>query len=177
MAYISGPRVLLRAGYGLSSAMLSGAVQPDSYLLITKGPRLVGMWLGHQTHKVVLLPDGTECPRVLTPAEADSRVLSDSDAIELADLAVAVQRYYRAPWELEWAMAGGTTWLLRSTALRSWPSTGAMAPSRLYDVVIGGLAEPAVSEAAAPSYEPAIVAATAAALPRRTRRRQVSRPS
>jgi pyruvate, water dikinase len=121
VGYVADERVMLWAGYGLPSAVTSGAVQPDVYLLAGQSPRMVRMWLGHQTHKMVRQPDGSERAQALAMAEADSRALSDNEAVELAGLAIGIGRHYQEPREFEWAIDGDSLWLLRSRVLRRWP--------------------------------------------------------
>lgn len=121
IAFVDGERVMLQACYGLPSAITSGAVEPDTYLLDRQGPRLVRMCLRLQTHKMVRMPDGSETAQPLAAEEADSRALADSEAIGLAELAIGVGRHYRGGREVEWAIDGEGFWVLRSRALRSWP--------------------------------------------------------
>ncbi|GAA2103496.1 phosphoenolpyruvate synthase [Microlunatus panaciterrae] len=106
--------LVLEAAIGLGEVVVSGAVEPDTYVLAKKGPRLIQLRVGHQTHKIIRGPDGRDLRVDLDDVDADRRVLTDDQAIELARLALRTEEYYGSPQDLEWAVADGKTWLVQS---------------------------------------------------------------
>jgi pyruvate, water dikinase len=107
-------RIVIEGAFGLGEVVVSGAVEPDTYLVAKDGPRLLHARTGHQTHKIVRGPDGHDLRIDLDSQTGASRVLTDDEAIELARLALRVEEHYGSPQDMEWAIADGQTWLVQS---------------------------------------------------------------
>lgn len=89
---VSGRRSIsvVSAVCGLGTALVSGAADADTYQISAAG---------------VALRSSTAVPRVL----------SDSEALEIAGLARAAERFFGRPQDIEWAIDGeGELWLLQS---------------------------------------------------------------
>lgn len=82
-------RMLIEAVHGLGEQVVSGEVTPDHYVVDRKGVK-----------KKEETPHGG--------------VLSDQELASLAVMAVDLETYYGVPQDIEWAMAGGTVYLLQS---------------------------------------------------------------
>jgi pyruvate,water dikinase len=135
-------RIVIEGAYGLGEVVVSGAVEPDTYLLSKDGPRLLSVRVGHQTHKLISGPHG-EVQRVDLDGEADGRVLSDEEAIALARLGVQVEEHYGEPQDVEWAIADGTTYLVQSrpiTTLGTGSAPGPVPADRGGRLLLTGLA-------------------------------------
>jgi pyruvate,water dikinase len=107
-------RIVIEGAYGLGEVVVSGAVEPDTYIVAKDGPRLLHARTGHQTHKIVRGPDGHDLRIDLDAQTGASRVLTDDETIELARLALRVEEHYGSPQDMEWAIADGRTWLVQS---------------------------------------------------------------
>ena len=130
-------RIVIEAAFGLGEVVVSGAVEPDTYVVAKAGPRLLEARVGHQTHKIIRGSSGADLRVELDPQTGGERVLTDDEAISLAQLALRVEQHYGAPQDLEWAIAQQRTWLVQSrpiTTLDDSPSDAAGT------VVISGLA-------------------------------------
>ncbi len=114
---VTGSRdcVVINASWGLGEAIVSGRVTPDMFV-ITKGSydlterEIYPKELAIRPH-----PDGggtVEEP--IAPERANTPSLSDEEAREVARLAERVESHYGSPQDLEWAMNGGTLYLLQS---------------------------------------------------------------
>ena len=120
-------RIVIEGAYGLGEVVVSGAVEPDTYIVDKQGPRLLHTRTGHQTHKIVRGPDGHDLRIDLDEQTGASRVLTDDETIELARLALRVEEHYGSPQDMEWAIADGRTWLVQSrpiTTLHDEPAAG-----------------------------------------------------
>ena len=110
------PRVVLvDAAWGLGEAVVQGAVDPDEYVVfkpLLDDDRLVPIVhrrLGQKLHKTVHAADGQGTRMVdTTVEERGSRVLSDRQILTLARWAVAIERHYGRPMDMEWALDGRT---------------------------------------------------------------------
>jgi pyruvate,water dikinase len=130
-------RVVIEAAYGLGEVVVSGAVEPDTYIMAKAGPRLLEARVGHQTHKIIRGPQGRDLRVELDPQTGAQRVLTDDEVIGLARLALQVEQHYGTPQDLEWALAEGHTWLVQSRPI----TTLEEAPSETeHPVLISGLA-------------------------------------
>ncbi|HWO65034.1 MAG TPA: phosphoenolpyruvate synthase [Umezawaea sp.] len=107
-------RIVVEGAFGLGEVVVSGAVEPDTYVLAKTGPRLLEARVGHQTHKIVRGPDGADLRVDLDEHTGAERVLTDDEAIDLARLALRVEEHYGTPQDLEWAISEGRTWLVQS---------------------------------------------------------------
>jgi pyruvate,water dikinase len=109
------PRVVLvNAAWGLGEAVVQGVVDPDEYVVfkpLLGDERLVPIVhrrLGRKLQKTVYAPAGTRGTRLVdtSPAERDGRVLTDQQILILARWAVAIERHYGRPMDMEWALDG-----------------------------------------------------------------------
>ena len=69
----------------------------------------------------------------LDPGEGSRRVLSDDEVLGLASLGLAVEAHYGSPQDVEWAIAGGHTYLVQSrpiTTLAGSSPPGSVSPAR-----------------------------------------------
>ncbi len=136
-------RMVIEGALGLGEVVVSGQVEPDTYILAKDGPRIVSVRIGHQTHKLVFGPNGTVQRVDLDPEQADARVLTDAEAIELARLGLAVEAHYGEPQDVEWAIAGGKTYLVQTrpiTTLGTSPTAGPTTSTPTAPPLLQGLA-------------------------------------
>jgi pyruvate,water dikinase len=107
-------RLIIEAVLGQGEAIVSGMVEPDTYVVQREGPRIVNVRLGHQDSKIVRGPDGADQVVDLSREEGGARILDDGRVLELARLALAVEEHYGSPQDIEWAVADASTWLVQS---------------------------------------------------------------
>ena len=132
-------RVVIEAAFGQGEVVVSGQVEVDTYVLAKSGPRMIHSRIGTKSEAIVRGPDGHGLRVVLDREQAARRVLSDDEAIELARLGMRVEKHYGSHQDIEWAIAGGTTYLVQSrpiTAVAAAPTAEADAGR----VLVRGLA-------------------------------------
>lgn len=101
-------RLVIEAVFGQGEAIVSGQVEPDTYVL-TKNPLSIhSVRIGHQTLKIVRGPDGADLEIPLSEAEGAKRVLTDERILELAHLALEAEAHYGCPQDMEFALSEGT---------------------------------------------------------------------
>lgn len=111
---VTTDRLIIEAVLGQGEAIVSGMVEPDTYVVHKDGPRLLTVRVGHQDRKIVRGADGADEIVELSPEEGTRRFLEDAQVLELARLAMKVEEHYGSPQDIEWAMAGGKTFLVQS---------------------------------------------------------------
>ena len=112
----SGDRqtIVIEAAFGLGEVVVGGQVEVDTYVVDKKGPAVRSVRVGRKDFKIVRDGRGGETKVSLGPDEANRRVLSDAEILEVARLGTTVEAHYGAPQDLEWAEEGGTFYLVQT---------------------------------------------------------------
>lgn len=129
--------VVIEAAFGLGEVVVSGQVEPDTYVVAKDGLRLLSARVGLKQEKIVRGPDGADLRVTLAPEDAAARVLSDDEVIEVARLGLDVERHYGQPQDIEWAWAD-RLWLVQSRPITTLG--GATAEPRPGTLLVSGLA-------------------------------------
>jgi pyruvate,water dikinase len=107
--------VFITSSYGLGEMVVQGAVNPDEFYvhkpMLEKGrPAIVRRALGSKLEKMVFAQSGQtgKSTRVVEVPEAErhSFSLTDAEVLELARYAVAIERHYGRPMDIEWGKDG-----------------------------------------------------------------------
>jgi pyruvate,water dikinase len=107
--------VFITSAYGLGELLVQGAVNPDEFYvhkpMLEKGrPAIVRRSLGSKLQKMVFgkSDKAGKSTRVLDVDEAERNTfsLNDKEILELAKCAVAIERHYGRPMDIEWAKDG-----------------------------------------------------------------------
>jgi pyruvate,water dikinase len=105
---------VIDASPGLGEAVVSGAVNPDHFVVDSVGRRIVARRLGDKRVMITGLPGGGTERRELVDQSAEA-CLDDEQVLQLADLGQQVQRHYGAPQDTEWARdSAGRFWLTQA---------------------------------------------------------------
>jgi pyruvate,water dikinase len=107
-------RMIIESVFGQGEAVVSGRVEPDTYILDKTGPRVLSVRQGRQQFKIVRDPDGGDVEQPLDEGEIDRRTLSQAEIIAIAELGLRAERHYGRPQDLEWARADGASYLVQS---------------------------------------------------------------
>lgn len=131
--------IVIEAALGQGEVVVSGLVEPDTYVVDKKGPSLRSVRVGHQATKIVRGSDGADEERRLSAEEAGQRVLDDQEVLRLAALGLSVEEHYGSPQDTEWAIADGQTYLVQSRPITTLAPSDAVARDAS-PVLIRGLA-------------------------------------
>jgi pyruvate,water dikinase len=134
--------IVIEGAFGLGEVVVGGQVEVDTYQVAKAGPRLRQVRIGNKAFKIVRSADGGERQVPLNDEEAARRVLTDDDALQLANLALRVEKHYGEPQDMEWAFADGQFYLVQTRPI----TTLATPNSEAAKVLVTGLgASPAVA--------------------------------
>ena len=115
-------RMVIEGAFGLGEVVVSGDVEPDTYV-VDKQDRVVrSTRIGRKDHRLVWR-SGAVRREELPAVEMIRRVLSDDEVLTLADLGTAVEAHYGRPQDIEWAMVGDATYLVQSRPITTLSST------------------------------------------------------
>jgi phosphohistidine swiveling domain-containing protein len=105
---------VIDASPGLGEAVVSGAVNPDHFIVSSTDRRIVARRLGDKRVMITSLPGGgTE--RHESADRSSEACLDDERLLQLVDLGQQVERHYGAPQDTEWALdAAGRFWLTQA---------------------------------------------------------------
>ena len=107
-------RFVIEAAWGLGEVVVGGQVEPDTYTLDKRGPRLREVRVGHKDFLLERAPEGGNRRVELSEERARKRVLSDEVVLTLARLGARVEAHYGSPQDIEWAERGGRLFLVQS---------------------------------------------------------------
>ncbi|QUR67848.1 phosphoenolpyruvate synthase [Mycobacterium spongiae] len=130
--------IVIEAALGQGEVVVSGKVQPDTYIVDKQTRTVLDARIGYQAFKIERGPDGSDVVIELDQAQAEARVLDDSTLQRIAELAMATESHYGCPQDLEWAIAAGTTWLVQARPITTLPSKVTV-DSETADVLLRGL--------------------------------------
>jgi pyruvate,water dikinase len=107
--------VFITASYGLGEMVVQGAVNPDEFYvskkcLADRRPALLRRTLGSKAEKMVFAAAAAAGKSVerqpVAPTERERFSLTDAEVEELARYAVAIERHYGGPMDIEWGKDG-----------------------------------------------------------------------
>ncbi len=108
--------VLINAAFGLGESVVQGTVDPDEYqafkpLLEDPSFRpIIHKRRGEKVQKLIYTSGSEQSTRNVATslAERSSFVLTDEEILHLARMAIAIERHYGRPMDIEWAKDGRT---------------------------------------------------------------------
>lgn len=130
--------IVVEAALGLGEVVVSGKVQPDTYVVDKRTLDVVDVKIGYQAFKIERGPAGHDVIVELDPAQARARVLDDSSLRRIAELAIAVEALHGCPQDVEWAIASGNAWLVQARPITTL-DTHADDESEATGVLVRGL--------------------------------------
>jgi pyruvate,water dikinase len=103
--------VLITSSYGLGETIVQGAVNPDEFYvykpaLEAKRPAILRRRLGEKASKMVFSSDPPVKVVEVPLADRAKFSITDPDVEELARLALAIEKHYSRPMDIEWGKDG-----------------------------------------------------------------------
>ncbi|WP_420644059.1 phosphoenolpyruvate synthase [Candidatus Leptofilum sp.] len=102
------------ASYGLGEALVSGLVSADLYRVDARTNQLIEARIGDKQLAIRPLPNGGTTQETLSDEQRTAQVLSEAQAIALAQLGKRIEAHYNQPQDIEWAIADGKIYLLQA---------------------------------------------------------------
>ncbi len=128
----SGRSLVIEAALGLGEVVVSGLVEPDTYVVDRRTRQEIDARLGHQDCRMLAAPDGTVRRETLDEASAAGRVLTTEDVAALAELGRTIEAHYGSAQDVEWTRSNGQFTIVQArpvTSARSAAATGSDATS------------------------------------------------
>jgi pyruvate, water dikinase len=132
-------RVVVEGAFGQGEVVVSGEVEPDTYIVSKETLAVLDTRIGHKDFQIVRGSDGHDARVELDDAHADARVLDEGELRSITELAMATERHNGCPQDTEWAIAGGRTFLVQARPITTLRHTVAPSSER-HAVLARGLA-------------------------------------
>lgn len=107
---------MIEASWGLGEAVVAGLVIPDSYRVARDG-QVVERRAGLKRVAIRSLASGGTAEEAVAPERVESLCLDDARLADLNGLALRCEEVYGPDRDIEWAIAGGTLYLLQCRAV------------------------------------------------------------
>jgi pyruvate,water dikinase len=122
--------VAVEAAWGLGSALVSGEVTPDRFVVNKVTGEVVKRDVATKLRRHRLHPSGAGVLDEEVPDELrDARCLTDDELAALVDVAKRIEAYYGTPQDIEWALAVPASGGAR---LGQDPASAALSPDGLF---------------------------------------------
>lgn len=131
-------RVVVEGAFGQGEVVVSGSVEPDTYVVSKETGEILSRRIGFKQFKIVRGADGTDLNVDLSEAEAQAQVLDDDEVRTIADIAVRSERHSGCPQDTEWAIAGGKTYIVQTRPITTLHRVGKPVPET-HEVLLQGL--------------------------------------
>ncbi|MBB3037173.1 phosphoenolpyruvate synthase [Hoyosella altamirensis] len=104
--------IIIEAASGQGEVVVSGAVEPDHYVVSKSDMKVKSTHLGHQTFEIIADESGGD--RQVPVDRHTQRVLNDREVETIARLARRAEDHYGSPQDVEWVFEGGTLWFVQA---------------------------------------------------------------
>jgi pyruvate,water dikinase len=118
---LSGERHIctIDASYGLGEALVAGLVSADLYKIDRRTYTITNIQIADKQLAVRPLPEGGTVEEAITGSARTVQVLSETQAIQLAEIGGRIARHYGQPQDIEWALTGDEFTILQSRPITS----------------------------------------------------------
>ncbi len=102
--------IVIESSWGLGEAVVGGMVTPDEVVISKHDLKIVDRRISKKNLKIIYDPH-LKANRELEiqGKESESPSITDEEAIELAKLALKIEKHYEVPMDIEWAIDGDLT--------------------------------------------------------------------
>ena len=143
--------VVVEAAWGLGDVVVGGQIVPDHYVVDKYSGAVVQRQIAEKAFLLEALPaGGTRRVELAGDPRAKAEVLTDRELATLAEFALASERHYAAPQDMEFAIAGGQIFITQTRPITTLPKVSAVAAS----AETSSAPSPASSKAPEPGREP-----------------------
>ncbi len=150
-------KLFIEAIYGLGEAIVSGQVNPDTYVVDKTTMRVEQVTVAHQDWLLARGPDGTngrdganrQVP--ISPEKARRQKLDEASILALAEIGKELEAHYQHPQDIEWAIEDGVLYLLQTRAITTLDQTAEETTPQQVDARVlleGASASPGVGSGA-----------------------------
>ncbi len=106
--------MVIEGAWGLGEGVVSGIVSPDTYIIDKKTLSIKSMNIARKETMFVRDENG-DTKEIPTPDDLkEKRVLSDEELKKLAENGLLIEKHYKKPMDIEWALEKGRVYMLQA---------------------------------------------------------------
>ncbi|MBR4226125.1 MAG: hypothetical protein IKR86_05035 [Candidatus Methanomethylophilaceae archaeon] len=113
-------RIVIEASWGLGESIVSGLVNPDSYILSKDDLAVEDLTINVKEQGYYLV-DGKDELVTLPKKKAEARCADDGVLRLIAEQGLALERHFGCPQDIEWAVEDGKVYILQSRNITTLP--------------------------------------------------------
>ncbi|MBU4502578.1 MAG: phosphoenolpyruvate synthase [Nanoarchaeota archaeon] len=107
--------IVIEAGWGLGEAVVSGSINPDSYIIAKDNLEIKNIKVNEQTWMYTLDPrEGHTIKKDVPQPNIHAQILNAGEIRKLAELTVKIEDHYGKPQDIEYAIEGSNIYIVQS---------------------------------------------------------------
>ncbi|MEI6498340.1 MAG: phosphoenolpyruvate synthase [bacterium] len=106
--------LVVEAGFGLGEAVVSGSITPDRYVVDKQNVQITAKEINTQTWKIIHDVKGGLKHVSVAKADQDKQKITDEEILELAKVAIEIEKHYGKPQDTEWAIENGKVYFVQA---------------------------------------------------------------
>ncbi|HWC35084.1 MAG TPA: phosphoenolpyruvate synthase [Mycobacteriales bacterium] len=131
--------LVIEAAFGLGEVVVSGQVEPDTYVVDKAGPRILSARVGTKSFKLVRGKEHGNRRIDLPAKKSGARVLDDSEVLAVAQLGLRIAEHYGDPQDVEWAIENGQYWIVQSRPITTLDDAALADPAAAAVALLTGM--------------------------------------
>jgi len=117
--------IMIEAGFGLGEAIVSGAINPDNYLVDKNSFEIKNKIIKEQTWSYTRDENlGRTVKRKLAESQFNQQVLEDHEIINLAKICKKIEDFYKKPMDIEFAFESKRIFIVQARPVTTVKKTG-----------------------------------------------------
>jgi len=106
-------QMVIEAGFGLGEAIVSGSVTPDTYVIHKNDFSILDINVSEQSMMIVK-SGNKNLEKKLSAKAGGKQKLTGKQIVELAKVCKNIEKHYKFPCDIEWAMVGNKFYITQS---------------------------------------------------------------
>jgi len=106
-------QMIIEAGYGLGEAIVGGMITPDAYVVEKDSLTLLDININEQEKMIKWVKNKNQNITVPKAKQAKQK-LKNSEIIKLSKIVRNIEKHYKSPQDIEWALAKGKLYITQS---------------------------------------------------------------
>ena len=112
--------IVIEAVYGLGESIVSGSVNPDTYIVDKKTKEIKSMKIKKQEWGLFRNEQGENEKQDIPDNEKERQIIPDSEIKELARLGRRIEEHYGKPMDIEWAIEKDQVLIVQARAVTTF---------------------------------------------------------
>jgi len=110
-------QMVIEAGYGLGEAIVSGQITPDTYVIDKRKFDIMDINISEQQRMIIKKKgEGVEWKPVVKSRQGQQK-LTDKEIIKIAKACDKIEKHYKHPQDIEWAIEKGKFYITQSRSI------------------------------------------------------------